>query len=142
MRMGPVALVGMLTAGCLEHQRGYMSIEDNPALTVNAPSAERCARYKRGTAEATGCTQVRQTAIDWTRKLNVGDEFCVDNTFGDDVSHACKARGVLTDAGADGFIVEIRDARSDSSYFAYNQRRIWFATGAMIDRYVKERGYE
>ena len=140
-QVGALALLGMMSA-CWEHQRGYMALEDKEALTINAPTSDRCAKYKRGTAEASGCLEMRQTATEWTRHLNVGDEFCMDTVFGDEVNRNCKARGVLTDAGGDGFIIEIRDARTDSTWYAYNQRRIWYATSALVDSYLKERGYE
>ncbi len=136
------AAVVALSAGCWEHQRGFMALDEEEALHVAAPTRDRCAKFAKGSAELSGCEQLKQTAMEWTRHLNSGDEICLDNYFGEEPGGKCKARGVLVDSGSEGFTIEVRDAQVESRWINYNQRKVWFATGAMIDQYLKERGYE
>jgi hypothetical protein len=118
-----------------------MALEDQEAFTVGAPAADRCAKYTKP-AEGGPCRQMKETAFEWTRHLNVGDQLCMEAPFGDDISHGCKARGAIVDSGADFYVIEIRDAHTDSVWFKYNERRVRYATGALVDQYLKERGYE
>jgi hypothetical protein len=135
-------LVGSLGwVGCFEHQRAPMGLEDQEAYTVAAPTADRCAKYKRP-EEGRGCRQMRETAVEWMRHLNVGDQICMESPFGEDPGRSCKARGAIVDSGADFFVFEIRDAHTDSVWFRYNQHRVRYASDAVVDQYVKERGYE
>jgi hypothetical protein len=137
-----LAFAVLLLAGCVEHQRGFFVANGTEALNVRAPVADRCKKLPKGSPEADSCLQLKQTAVEWTRHLNTGDQICLENLFGDDPGAKCKARGVLLDSGTDGFLIEVRDSQMDSHWLQYNQRQVWFATGAMIDQYLKERGYE
>jgi hypothetical protein len=143
MRRFVVVGVGALgLVACQEHQRPFFGLEDKEAKRIEAPLTERCQRYASGSTEAAGCTKLSEAGLEWTRRLNVGDEFCMEALFGDEVHSGCKSRGVVVDTGSANFVIEIRDAHADSAWLNYNERKIWYATGAMVDEYVKERGYE
>ena len=76
------------------------------------------------------------------RSLSVGDTVCMENTLGEEMTAECKARGVIVDGDAHGFLIEFRDPSTTSKWKDEQGKRVYFENGALIDIYLRERGYE
>jgi hypothetical protein len=128
--------------GCFEGQRKFFGIDRQPALTIQGPSKDRCQKLPKGTTTRDTCDQQRQAANDYIRKINAGDVVCLENGFGDDPTSECKARAFILDSAKEGYSIEVREAKIESSWYQYSGRTVYFTFGALVDLYLKERGYE
>lgn len=107
---------------------------------VKAPQVDRCSSHKKSAAGAS-CEDARYLGTEYTRRLAVGDEVCLEGGYGDDVGPSCKARAAVVDTGPNGVKLEIRSAKPDSRWFNSEMRHAWYEEGALVDLYLAERGY-
>jgi hypothetical protein len=107
---------------------------------IKAPRVDRCASHKKSPAGAS-CADALYLGTEYTRRLSVGDEVCLEGGYGDDVGSGCKARAAVIDTGPNGVKLEIRSARPDSRWFNLEMRHAWYEEGALVDLYLAERGY-
>ncbi|CAM4129084.1 hypothetical protein G4177_18210 [Corallococcus sp. ZKHCc1 1396] len=105
-----------------------------------APAKHRCAALGKSSVRS-GCDDALYLASEYTRRLSVGDEVCLEGGFGDEPGAACKARASVIDTGPNRVKVEIRQARPDSRWFQSEMRHAWYEEGALVDLYLAERGY-
>jgi hypothetical protein len=107
---------------------------------IKAPKADRCAAHKKSSLRSS-CDDARYLGTEYTRRLSVGDEVCIEDGYGDEPGPACKARAAVIDTGPNGVKLEIRGARPDSRWFKSEMRHAWYEEGALVDLYLAERGY-
>lgn len=142
--MRRIALIGVLAlAACSHAESGIPSRADEIAIDeVRAPLHDRCEKLRAAADLYRSCQTERQNAVEYLRKLNTGDSICLENGFGEEPRAGCKARGAVMDADARGFLIEVRDPAFDSAWHKDQGRRIYFENGALVDIYLRERGYE
>lgn len=143
-RVLPALLAALLLAGCVSHEHTgpFMHQIDVGAQSVDAPEKDRCESYASAKTTYTQCQQFKTAAVEYLRHLSTGDTVCMENTFGEEMTDACKARGVIVDGDPRGFLIEFRDPSTASKWKDYQQKRVYFENGALIDIYLRERGYE
>ncbi|MDY7232268.1 hypothetical protein [Hyalangium rubrum] len=105
-----------------------------------APQVDRCSAHGKSAARP-GCDDARYLGTEYTRRLAVGDEVCIEGGFGDEPGPACKARAAVVDTGNNRVKLEIRGTRPDSRWFNAEMRHAWYEEGALVDLYLAERGY-
>jgi len=136
-----VLLLGV--AGCAHTTSGISGRTHELATReVQAPQKNACERYRQSASAFRQCEEFRATVVEYLRHLNTGDTVCLENGLGDEVGPACKARGAVVDADAHGFMIEVRDPTLDSKWHADAGQRIYFENGALVEIYLRERGYE
>ncbi|MFP2956709.1 hypothetical protein ACLEPN_02465 [Myxococcus sp. 1LA] len=107
---------------------------------VKAPPQNRCEAL--GTASARGsCDDALYLATEYTRRLSVGDEICLEGGYGEEPGYACKARAAVIDTSPNQVKLEVRGPKPDSRWFNVEMRHAWYEEGALVDLYLSERGY-
>lgn len=107
---------------------------------IHAPPRDRCAMHGKSSLRGQ-CDEAKYLATEYTRRLSVGDEICLEGGYGDEPTAACKARAAIIDTGRDQVKVEVRSAKPDSRWFNAEMRHAWYEEGALVDLYLSERGY-
>jgi hypothetical protein len=105
-----------------------------------APPADRCKVLGKSSPRP-GCEDARYLGTEYTRRLAVGDEVCIEGGYGEEPGSACKARAAVIDTGTNRVKLEIRGAKPDSRWFNAEMRHAWYEEGALVDLYLSERGY-
>ncbi|RKG89132.1 hypothetical protein D7V97_42570 [Corallococcus sp. CA053C] len=118
---------------------------DEDALTSNvpvirAPPKDRCAALGKSSVRGP-CDDALYLGSEYTRRLAVGDEVCLEGGYGEEPGAACKARAAVIDTGTNRVKLEVRQARPDSRWFKSEMRHAWYEEGALVDLYLAERGY-
>ncbi len=108
--------------------------------TIKAPQANRCVAHGQSSVRP-GCEDALYLGTEYTRRLAVGDEVCLEGGYGDEPGSACKARAAVIDTGTNRIKLEIRSTRPDSRWFNSEMRHAWYEEGALVDLYLAERGY-
>lgn len=145
MRTGVAALGLVAMTACAGHGHAGMwaDMSDHDIETVAAPPHTRCEALRAAPTTFTQCQRAVAEVTAYLRHLSTGDEVCLEGGFGDDrVGDRCKARGHVLDADPHGFLIQIRDPSLDSRWASAQGRRIYFENGALVDLYLRERGYE
>ena len=139
-----VLVLCIALAGCVSHEHPgpFMHQTDVGAQTISAPAKDRCEAYASAKTTYAQCQQFKTAAIEYLRRLSVGDTVCMENTLGEEMTAECKARGVIVDGDAHGFLIEFRDPSTTSKWKDEQGKRVYFENGALIDIYLRERGYE
>ncbi len=106
---------------------------------VKAPVQSRCATH--GKSVRADCDEAQYLATEYTRRLSVGDEVCLEGGYGEEPGGACKARAAVIDTSPNQVKLEVRGARPDSRWFNAEMRHAWYEEGALVDLYLSERGY-
>lgn len=140
MRRARFGLGAALALSACTHGRVLERPDKVPV--VAAPAHDRCEQFLGARSLFLQCAEAKQQAVDYIHKLNTGDAVCVEGGFGEEPREGCKARGFIVDADGQGFAVELRDARLDSRWKDQNQKTVYFENGALVDLYLRERGYE
>jgi hypothetical protein len=141
---GTLGLLGAL-AGCANHPAFRPNPTDEDPLVgaipvVKAPMKDRCAQLG-STSVRNSCDEAKYLATEYTRRLSVGDEVCLEGGYGDEVGPGCLARAAVIDTAPNQVKLEVRNARPDSRWFNGEMRHTWFEEGALVDLYLAERGY-
>lgn len=107
---------------------------------IRAPLRDRCAQH--GSSSVRGnCDEAKYLATEYTRRLSVGDEVCLEGGYGEEPGQACKARAAVIDTAPNQVKLEVRTAKPDSRWFSAEMRHAWYEEGALVDLYLAERGY-
>ena len=118
--------------------------DDDPLLggipVVKAPARDRCTMHGKSSVRG-ACDEARYLADNYTRRLSVGDEVCLEEGYGEEPTAACKARAVVIDTAPNQVKLEVRNAKPDSRWFNAEGRHAWYEEGALVDLYLAERGY-
>lgn len=138
--MKRLLLVTMFLACTAQRERGGAGLVGG-AQVYAAPETERCAKYKAGGARATQCQEAKYLGTEYVRRLSTGDEVCLEGGFGDVAGSACLARAAVVDTATNRVMLEVRQARPDSKWYAHEQTQYWFEEGALVDLYVADHGY-
>jgi len=112
----------------------------NAVPIVRSPVRERCAQHGRSSARA-ACDEAHYLGTEYTRRLAVGDEVCLEDGYGEEPGGACKARAAVIDTAPNRIKLEVRTAKPDSRWFNSEMRHAWYEEGALVDLYLAERGY-
>lgn len=112
----------------------------NNTPEVEAPKVDRCQAYGKSGARSP-CEDAKYLAQIYVRKLSVGDDVCLESTFGDVPGAACLARASVSDAGLHKILLTVREARPESRWFKRVQSQIWFEEEALVDLYLAQHGY-
>ncbi|WP_257450805.1 hypothetical protein [Archangium lipolyticum] len=136
----------LVLAGCGTHREAFRPNpnDDDPLVgslqVVKAPRVDRCAQH--GTSSVRGhCDEAKYLGTEYTRRLSVGDEVCLDGGYGDEPGQACRARAAVIDTAPNQVKLEVRSATPDSRWFNAEMRHAWYEEGALVDLYLAERGY-
>ena len=135
-----------LLAGCGTSKEAFQrNPNDEDALlgsvpVVRAPRVDRCTQHRQSSLRAQ-CDEARYLATEYTRRLSVGDEVCLEGGYGDEPGQACLARAAVIDTAPNQVKLEVRTARPDSRWFNAEMRHAWYEEGALVDLYLSERGY-
>ena len=138
--MNKLLLLTLFLACTAQRDRGGVGFVGN-AQGYSAPETERCAKYKAGGARATQCNEAKYLGTEYVRRLSTGDEVCLEGGFGDPATGACLARATVADSGTNRVLLEVRQARPDSKWYAHEQTQYWFEEGALVDLYLADHGY-
>jgi hypothetical protein len=133
---------GVGVTGCTTTHPGAMYARVDDRRVVAAPKVDRCEAFKGAATTFAQCQDFKQQAVNYLHKLSTGDAMCVENGFGEEPREGCKARAFIIDADNHGFTTEIRYPALDSKWKDANQQKIYFENGALVDLYLRERGYE
>ncbi|MBN1210394.1 MAG: hypothetical protein JXB05_36410 [Myxococcaceae bacterium] len=119
--------------------------DEDPLFGTNvpiykAPRTNRCAAHGKSSVRSS-CEDALYLATEYTRRLAVGDDVCLEGGYGEDVGPACQARAAVIDTGPNGVKLEIRSTKPDSRWFNAEMRHAWYEEGALVDLYLAERGY-
>jgi hypothetical protein len=143
---GPLAAltIALGLTGCLHDTRpaddmGGSGLFNNTP-EVHAPKKDRCASYGHSSVRS-NCDDAKYLAQIYVRKLSVGDDLCLENTFGEVPGASCLARASVSDAGLNRVLLTVREARPESRWFKQVQSQIWFDEEALVDLYLAQRGY-
>ncbi|WP_425430098.1 hypothetical protein [Cystobacter ferrugineus] len=138
-------VVGML-AGCGTGREAFRPNpnDDDPLVgsvpVVRAPLKDRCEQH--GSSSVRGpCDEARYLATEYTRRLSVGDEVCLEDGYGEQPGPACKARAVVIDTAPNQVKLEVRSTKPDSRWFRAEMRHAWYEEAALVDLYLEEQGY-
>ncbi|NMO19761.1 hypothetical protein HPC49_21015 [Pyxidicoccus fallax] len=107
---------------------------------VKAPQKDRCGVHGAGGVRAS-CDEAKYLATEYTRRLSVGDEVCLEGGYGEEPGGACLARAAVIDTAPNQVKLEVRGAKPDSRWFDVEMRHAWYEEGALVDLYLSERGY-
>jgi len=107
---------------------------------VKAPLKSRCEAQGSSAARAS-CEDALYLATEYTRRLSVGDEVCMEGGYGEEPGAACKARAAIIDTSPNQVKLEVRGPKPDSRWFNVEMRHAWYEEGALVDLYLSERGY-
>jgi hypothetical protein len=142
IRILVASVVGL--CACASHaESGIASrADDLGGEEVHAPKQNACEKYRSPQTTYQQCQGFRATAREYLQHLNTGDMICLENGFGDEIGPNCKARGAVVDADSHGFLIQVRDPALDSKWHADQGQRIYFENGALVDIYLRDRGYE
>lgn len=138
-------LAGML-AGCGTGREAFRPNpnDDDPLVgavqVVRAPLKDRCVAHGRSSVRAP-CDDAKYLATEYTRRLSVGDEVCLEDGYGEVPGQACKARAAVIDTAPNQIKLEVRSTRPDSRWFGAEMRHAWYEEGALVDLYLAEQGY-
>jgi hypothetical protein len=138
-------LVGLL-AGCGTGREAFRPNpnDEDPLVgsipVVRAPLKDRCALHGRSSLRAP-CDEALYLATEYTRRLSVGDEVCLEGGYGEQPGQACKARAAVIDTAPNQVKLEVRSTRPDSRWFKAEMRHAWYEEGALVDLYLEEQGY-
>lgn len=135
-----LALTGCALVGTKPDPHDEDPVFGSNAPTYESPEVDRCAGHGQSAARP-GCDDARYLATEYTRRLSVGDEICIEGGYGAEPGPACKARAAVVDTGTNRVKLEIRGTRPDSKWFNAEMRHAWFEEGALVDLYLAERGY-
>lgn len=125
------------------HAGMWSDMSDHDIETVAAPPHNRCEALHNAPTTFAQCQRAVSEVTEYLRHLNTGDEVCLEGGFGDDrVGDHCKARGHVLDADAHGFLIQVRDPSLDSRWKNAQGHKLYFENGALVDLYLRERGYE
>lgn len=128
---------GKNTTGMYPHGGADVAIQ-----SIRNPSIDRCAHFKAAPDTFKSCQDAKASFTHKLRSTSVGDELCMDSDFGEEPNSTCKARGHVVDADEGGFVIEIRDPALDSKYAQHNHEKLYIENGAMVDLYLRDRGFE
>ncbi|MBU8900261.1 hypothetical protein DRW03_24695 [Corallococcus sp. H22C18031201] len=137
---------GALWLSACTHESSFRrDPNDEDALTTNipvvkAPASTRCAAHGKSSVRAS-CDEALYLGTEYTRRLAVGDEVCLEGGYGEQVGPACKARAAIIDTDTNMVKLEVRSAKPDSRWFNAEMRHAWYEEGALVDLYLAERGY-
>ncbi|WP_426755435.1 hypothetical protein [Myxococcus sp. Y35] len=106
---------------------------------VKAPPKNRCEELPASVR--TSCDEALYLATEYTRRLSVGDEVCLEGGYGEEPGAACKARAAIIDTSPNQVKLEVRGPKPDSRWFNVEMRHAWYEEGALVDLYLAERGY-
>jgi hypothetical protein len=140
------AVVAGMLAGCGTSREAFRPNpnDDDPLVgsvpVVRAPLKDRCELHGRSSVRAP-CDEARYLATEYTRRLSVGDEVCLEGGYGEQPGAVCKARAVVIDTAPDQVKLEVRSAKPDSRWFKAEMRHAWYEEGALVDLYLEEQGY-
>lgn len=138
-------LLGVL-AGCGTGREAFRPNpnDEDPLVgsvpVVRAPAKDRCEPHGRSSVRAS-CDDALYLATEYTRRLSVGDEVCLEGGYGEYPGQACKARAAVIDTSPNQVKLEVRSARPDSRWFKAEMRHAWYEEGALVDLYLEEQGY-
>lgn|GEM_PF-834962 len=107
---------------------------------VKAPQQARCVAHGKSSVRSS-CDEALYLATEYTRRLSVGDEVCLEGGYGEEPGYACKARAAVIDTSPNQIKLEVRGAKPDSRWFNVEMRHAWYEEGALVDLYLAERGY-
>lgn len=107
---------------------------------IKAPEKNRCVTHGKSSVRAS-CDEALYLGTEYTRRLSVGDEVCLEGGYGEEVGSACKARAAIIDTAPNQVKLEVRGAKPDSRWFNAEMRHAWYEEGALVDLYLSERGY-
>ncbi len=139
-------LCGLVTwVGCSAIETRPDPRDEDPVFGSNvpvfkAPRADRCKALGKSSPRP-GCEDARYLGTEYTRRLSVGDEVCIEDGYGEEPGSACKARAAVIDTGTNRVKLEIRGTKPDSRFFNSEMRHAWYEEGALVDLYLAERGY-
>lgn len=133
-------------AGCSTNREAFRPnpTDEDPLVgaipTIHAPLRDRCVQHGKSAARGP-CDEALYLATEYTRRLAVGDEVCLDGGYGEEPTGACRARAAVIDTAPNQVKLEVRTARPDSRWFSAEMRHAWYEEGALVDLYLAERGY-
>ena len=107
---------------------------------VKAPDQHRCVSHA-GSSVRSACNDALYLATEYTRRLSVGDEVCLEGGYGEEPGFSCLARAAVIDTSPNQVKLEVRGAKPDSRWFNAEMRHAWYEEGALVDLYLAERGY-
>ncbi|WP_309888159.1 hypothetical protein [Archangium sp.] len=145
-RMWAGAGLLLVLAGCGTSKEAFRPNpnDEDPLVgsipVVRAPRVDRCAQHGKSSVRGP-CDEARYLATEYTRRLSVGDEVCLEGGYGDEPGEACLARAAVIDTAPNQVKLEVRTARPDSRWFNAEMRHAWYEEGALVDLYLAERGY-
>jgi hypothetical protein len=118
--------------------------DDDPLVgsvpVVRAPLKDRCEQHGHSSVRAP-CDEARYLATEYTRRLSVGDEVCLEGGYGDEPGQVCLARAAVIDTAPNQVKLEVRSTKPDSRWFRSEMRHAWYEEGALVDLYLAEQGY-
>jgi len=136
----------LMLAGCGTSKEAFRPNpnDDDPFVgavpVVRAPRIDRCVQH--GSSSVRGnCDEARYLGTEYTRRLSVGDEVCLEGGYGDEPGSTCLARAAVIDTAPNQVKLEVRTARPDSRWYNAEMRHAWYEEGALVDLYLAERGY-
>jgi hypothetical protein len=145
-RMWAGAGLLLVLAGCGTSKESFRPNpnDEDPLVgsipVVRAPRVDRCTQHGKSSMR-NQCDEARYLATEYTRRLSVGDEVCLEGGYGDEPGEACLARAAVIDTAPNQVKLEVRTARPDSRWFNEEMRHAWYEEGALVDLYLVERGY-
>lgn len=135
-----LALTGCAAIGTQRDPRDEDPLFGSNVPVVPAPKQNRCAAHGKSSLRSS-CEDALYLGTEYTRRLSVGDEVCIEDGYGDEPGPACKARAAVIDTGTNRVKLEIRGTKPDSRFFNSEMRHAWYEEGALVDLYLAERGY-
>jgi len=144
MRLVVAGLLVVTALGCQSHEHNGMFMHqiDMDSSSIKAPKKDRCESYKSAATTYSQCEQFKTEAVEYLRKLSTSDTVCLEEGFGEEPGPNCKARGTIVDGDERGYLIRLNDPTSDSKWKDYQDKRVYFENGALVDIYLRERGYE
>ncbi|KFA87453.1 hypothetical protein [Archangium violaceum] len=133
-------------AGCITDKEAFRPNpnDEDPLVgaipLVRSPVKDRCEQHGRSSVRG-NCDEAKYLATEYTRRLSVGDEVCLEGGYGDEPGAGCKARAAIIDTAPNRVKLEVRTAKPDSRWFNAEMRHAWYEEGALVDLYLAERGY-
>jgi hypothetical protein len=136
----------LMLAGCGTSKEAFRPNpnDDDPLVgavpVVRSPRIDRCVQHG-GSSVRGNCDEARYLGSEYTRRLSVGDEVCLEGGYGDEPGPTCLARAVVIDTAPNQIKLEVRSAKPDSRWYNAEMRHAWYEEGALVDLYLAERGY-
>lgn len=107
---------------------------------VKAPAVDRCAHWAEPLAQR-GCARFRDRARDYLDRLQVGDAICLDPILQEETGAGCRARARIDDQDNHALRFILLDVARGSSWAPEANAHLWYETDALVDLYLKERGF-